>query len=692
MSAVIAFEPCAGLAAKEQLENFVRYCRHGLTVFGELDWDAHSWDISADIKFSGIETKVSVRFTRLGVDKSTWRSVPAMTAPYSDFAKSFIRYRFGVNPTRNITSYAMFALRALEKALIQEQVYEVHLVQAATFDAALAIATQKWRASVYAVGNWLEEIAEFLNNKELVDRRFSWISSASPKRREVDRTGPEGHRRRAELLPSDRALEALAHSFNLAVEPRDVLTASIGAILVCAPSRVNEVVTVGHDAQVFERRDGMKDYGWRWRPAKGADPEIKWIVGTMADIAKTAFSRLLAITDDARRVAAWYETHPKSMYLPAEYEYLRGSDQINVAEIEALLGSSKGEGTSVLKTLKIPFEIRAASSGLNPKFHRNAFVQFEDLQAGVLRQLPLDFPILDRRTGLTYSQALLIVPYKFFKSKHSSKVMFEPVTIDKVMKNFGNLSKPSETSIFTRLNFTEDDGSPIRLRTHQLRHWLDMLARIGGLSEIEIAMWAGRRNIAQNASYDLMTTEQMLEKTRKATGAVPASIERLVNAPVSRSVLATRDHATTHTTEYGACHHDFVMSPCVRHADHLNCHEHSYTKGDEAKTEMIRSVLIATELQTAKSTAALADGYENAGRWWDHHNKMVLRLRQFVSILDDPSIPIGSIIRMSVDGEYSTIGLTLQTYVALSAVKRSLAIASARASQAAGESGIKHDC
>ena len=50
----------------------------------------------------------------------------------------------------------------------------------------------------------------------------------------------------------------------------------------------------------------------------------------------------------------------------------------------------------------------------------------------------------------------------------------------------------SVKSIFEQLGYTEPDGSPIKLTTHQARHFQCTLAERGGMAQDDLAKWAGR--------------------------------------------------------------------------------------------------------------------------------------------------------------------------------------------------------
>jgi len=118
------------------------------------------------------------------------------------------------------------------------------------------------------------------------------------------------------------------------------------------------------------------------------------------------------------------------------------------------------------------------------------------------------------------------------------------------------------------------------------------------------------------------------------------------NIPISRDEFARLKIPTAHTTDFGFCIHDYTMTPCEQYADCINCNEHVCVKGDEHKAGMVNRRLEEARALLARADAAKADGYFGADRWMDHHKSTVERLTQLCEILDNPSVPVGSVIQL----------------------------------------------
>jgi hypothetical protein len=119
-----------------------------------------------------------------------------------------------------------------------------------------------------------------------------------------------------------------------------------------------------------------------------------------------------------------------------------------------------------------------------------------------------------------------------------------------------------------------------------------------------------------------------------------------------RAALITRDEfarlkvPTAHTTDFGYCIHDYVMSPCQMHRDCLNCGEQVCVKGESDKENRIRHAHAEATRLLAMAEQADADGELGAGEWAEHHRVQLARITALLDILDDPIVPRGAVIQL----------------------------------------------
>jgi hypothetical protein len=235
--------------------------------------------------------------------------------------------------------------------------------------------------------------------------------------------------------------------------------------------------------------------------------------------------------------------------------------------------------------------------------------------------------------------------------KNAYRCMIEPITINQINSGLGSRVKHDCGSIFARFGFTEPDGSPIKITTHQFRHYLNSLAQAGEMSQLDIAKWSGRKDVRQNAAYDHVTPDQMLQKIRDAVGDESQMFGPLAEIPkkvlISRDEFARLKVPTAHITDVGFCIHDYTMSPCQLHMDCIHCEDLVCLKGDEEKTQRLRLRLEEARDLQERAEQAVSEGYAGSDRWLKHHKSTVERLSQLCSIMDDPKVPLGAVVQLS---------------------------------------------
>ncbi len=645
MSDLIIFRPKAELDAAGNLEGFIDSCRNDLTIFGaDLPFDQNSWDVTDWVELKGHGSKRHrLVFSNLATVND--KNPLPMAEPFLSFAKGYFRYMQGYRPSK-ITGFRLAALRALEAALV-EMTGESNpiLTDASVLNRAAQLVAEKYSdAAAYRIGGQLEMLAVFMSEHKLTMVPVNWRSHIT-RPGDAVRVGKEFDERRKEKMPSQAALGALPEVYRMATEPVDVIVSSVAAILCASPDRISEVLMLPVDCEVWQkdRHTGKDVYGLRWWPAKGADPMVKWIIPSMVGVVQEAICKIRKLTDEARQVAKWYEDHPGSLYLAKGLEHLRGQVFLSLDELADVIGLA--DGASANSWCKL-FKIKTTRErGIR-------MVTFADVQNAVISMLPNGFPILNRTNALKYSDALFVVrSNELHQQRGAYKCTVEAVSLGQISTGLGSRVAHGFPSIFSRFGFTEPDGSPIKVTTHQFRHYLNTLAQSGGMSQLDIAKWSGRKDIRQNAAYDHVTPGQMVQKIRDAIGNDSTVFGPI--AELSKKTLIPRDEfarlvvPTAHTTDLGYCVHDYTMSPCQLHRDCIHCTDLICVKGDEEKERRLRQQLEEARDLLRRAEEASKDGYYGSDRWLEHHSSIVERLSQLCSIIDDPKVPRGAVIQLS---------------------------------------------
>jgi hypothetical protein len=645
MTNIIRFKPHAALEAQANLRRFIDLSRDELTVFGsDLPFDENTWDISDFVHVKGKAGRRLLMFSIMPAGRRGQRV--AFEEPYLSFAKAYMRHEFAIR-RKWFIEVGINALRVLYRAMTdQGGTVNPTEIRCETLNRAVQMldGVGDYRANQIALE--LEKLAAFLAGNHMMTAPHEWKSPIKkPGMTHAARVGKEFDDLRAKMLPSPEALAALAHIFRAAKDPGDVLVSSIMAILCAAPSRIGEVFLLSADCEVIQNDSkGTAVYSLRWYPEKGAAPQTKSMITSMVDVVREALSKIRALTKPARTVSAWYERHPAELYLPASIAHLRDKKTLSTEELAQIVFARPTTDAGIWNWVyrhKVKRSIPAKGGS-------GADYAFADVEAAVIKLLPRGFPFVNKEIGLKYSDALLCHQRGLRSSNTATyRGAVELIGVRDVLRL---ISAPKDkVSIFERFGYVEQDGTPIRVRTHQLRHYLNTLAQAGGLSQIDVAVWSGRANIHQNAVYDHVSDRDalaVLDENTRDDRHVPETL-----APRRKAVLIKRDEferlqvKTAHTTEFGFCVHDFAMLPCQLHMDCLNCDEHLCLKGDKVRNENLRRWRDETKALLEASHVAESDGIEGADRWTQHQTRTLTRVEQIIEVYEDQSVPNGAVIQ-----------------------------------------------
>lgn len=643
MSEFMQFKPLAESSAEDNLNAFISLCRDKLTVFGtNLPFDSFVWDVTDHIQTRGNSGRKRIIF-------SSWETAKAhepicMAEPFCAFAKSYLRYQQGFKPQVNLSAVLMH-LRILLFALQKSGSSSILDVDGHVLNRAAQIAQENCsRVVAYQVGSHLQILSQFLSEARLLKVALAWKNFIK-RPTDTQRVGQEFDERRKEKLPTAAELDAVAEAYGMAKDPGDVIAMSIAAIMCATPDRISEILTLRVDCEHIDHLpDGREVYGLKYWPAKGAEPMVKYVIPSMMDLVKDAVARIRQHTNSARALACWYESNPSKLFLSEPLEFLRGAD-LTLDQVDQILFGSSGDKSATISWLRYrkmwPSHARVASF----------LLPFSTLEKEVLSCLPARFPYLDTRLGIKYSEALCVVhPYTFNSQKNAIRYAFESVGHGHVATALGEGLAHGKSSVFTRLGILNPSGEAIKIKTHQFRHYLNTLAMHGGLSDLDIAKWSGRKDVRQNRAYDHVSARDKLALIREAVGDQSKMFGPLGLLPsipsIVRDEFAKLKVMNAHTTEFGYCTHDYASTPCQKYLDCLNCNELVCIKGDATREANIHRQIEETRELLATTVKSAEDGAYGANRWVDHQTQTLKRLEELAAILKNPMIQHGAVIQL----------------------------------------------
>lgn len=614
---------------RDRLRSFVERMRQA-KPFGDVVWDAPMWDVTGRLTRAGkrlhIATRDALWFTRLQARKSDAR-IP-FERTFDDFAKAVICARH-VRASQTVSTHreSLRALRYLELEMRREVLVDVTVIQQRHFRQAEAACLSREKvSSAYRVGQRLEEIAKIIDQNNIAGVRIQYVSSI--KKSSV--TPIATKMPRPETLA---ALGDLSGSISVYDDKRSLILMRIVDLLAATGFRVGEVLSVPTNPIV--RSD--QGIGLRYWPEKGGKIRIKQISSAHRELVERAVADLTKACADARAIALWCEQNPGRAPLPATLP-----ETLATNDIESL--GLAFSGAAWMRSNGIP------TFTLGRKLFANRF----DVESSLVGQRD-DRPPL--RTGDGRAQLLsefLVVVFlnELHTRRNTNRFVPTWVRQGQVADFLGardEVKAGTCESVFKRYDLRDRAGTLHRLTTHQFRHWLSTLAKRGGLSEVELARWMGRKRIADNRAYDHRTQEERVEEARALIRSGDA-IGPLANAyqslpPVDSENFLQAQVGSVLSTPYGMCVHDYGQGPCERHFACAGCGELLRRKGDKEERAALTSMLERTRASLHDAMAERSAGTYGASNWVSRNERLVIDLVTMLAVDDGPRGAEGELIQ-----------------------------------------------
>lgn len=514
------------------------------------------------------------------------------------FAKAYIKYLHSFG-RRNDYNMRMNVLKILESVLINEfKSAKLHNCSNCIFEKCVEIFIQIYsEISAYQAGKELKEIESFLREFNLADLGYvEWFNPLRMPIYEVKSydVNLAGH----DKLPDILSIVELAKVFALddrELSKRDMFTTSVLTLLMCAPSRISEILSLPADCEIWEKdSNGCDRYGLRFYSAKGYEGDVKWIPSSMVPVAIKAIERLKQLSKSGRELALHLEKE-SGAYRNSLNNDISDDHMLTAEQVCSVLGLTK-LSTSLIKRKLISLNLNS-----------NDYVySVNSLNEIIKKWAPDNFPWYDRKKKVKYSNALCLLKGYEFKRifKTNNRLFFKP-TLQHISYDINN------GVLFSRLKKRGDSMSS--LKTHSIRHFLNTLAQIAGMSEFDIARWSGRQCIAQNSVYNHTPHAHMVAQIVKAK-----ALEKIGDVIPIKMIYEKKTeedkeiNGSTLVSKYGLCRLNYAMQPC------------KYYPVSESGTE-IKEI---SDLQNKIHSIAESDfknGNMAAEKWKEFHNKTIIK-------------------------------------------------------------------
>ncbi len=666
---VIALRPQSQADCAQRLQDLVTKARveniHQVSKF-----DTNYWSIPSRARSSSAG-EGGIHFTQEPAVKGT--KLPPFPEPFLSFMKAVVT----VYDARTVSGYSASQLQTLVAAgrwLFKQfglRDPDPCALVHGDFERAVRDAQREMGEGAVNIGSKLATIAEIMDDKGI---GFSPINWRNPLKRQDKHSfiGPIANRRRDELMPSNEVLDALAQiSARTDLDIRDLIAQRTIDLLVSGGFRINEVLTMPRDCLCIENElddhgrpvldrfgQPVERVGLRYWPEKGStETRMKWVPSVMNEIVKRAINDILEITKPTWNIARYQFANPNATLLPEPWHSNSPDDIVTCSQIEHMLGLARRAGDQFLRVNKIPAidVIIPKKQYQGAKEYTVKGAKLRDIGAALYRKSESG-NVLRRAEGKQMLHECLFLIPKFFIKRSMKNGIAGTVTLLKDANiNVYLVGFKDVLSIFQRLNCTGPDGTTLRVTSHAFRHWLNTLALEGGLSDVELARWMGRR-IAQNDAYDhrspVQRALQLGNKLRAGQSLGPVAEATLsIRDPIRREEFISSLHGTAHVTDLGMCVHPWDSLPCERHGACFDCAELRIAKGDPRALSNASDQLNKTKAELAAAQAEEANGGVIAGRWVDAHERAIGALEKIVSMHNNLSLPDGTIVQMAKASE-----------------------------------------
>ena len=727
MSKVLIFTPKHKLLFQKNFDEFIAFAKNKLTLFAENEFNGQKgWNCDKWSWTSARGKKLSIVF---GISHSHSRYTPYQN-PFADFVKAYVRYHQSLNHIESVMLASSFAwlYQALAEQAEQSNTSIVDIMNinnnVINRTEELINTSDLSLGGKRNIGLSLEKILIFMKKMRFKLDIQDW---RNPFPRQSDSTiklDKKSREKELDKCPSDYQMLQVADAFHRAKTPRLQYFTSLAVMLMCQPSRSIEL----NGLTIYSLQQSEKGRWFlMWHPAKGGTPIRKWIPKLLEEVVQQAFNRLVEISAPARAAARYAYDFPDRFMIheacktPPKFNqdqsltydqfanalgFRTGVDsagrrvgwkhQYTTIWLNKLI--SELNGVSDWRTI-IPNNhtisenndiLRVSKSGRYSLYEPTSitikFPSYSDLVRQVHKQYKTqDFP---HYGGIKIWDCICLVRenefHKQFKVRPFSWIpvghgMLADALGSERTSRLDSGITTTVTSIFEELGITDEDGSRLRLTTHQFRHWLNTKLMLSGEEDWLIAKWSGRADIKQNKAYDGRTPAQKSRLTKRIghvgnsqnvmtlekAGEMlapfttefppPPMVLHDLALPVSLTSLGIQREGVAQFTGLGYCLHNYAENPCIKNGDCVTCSEHVCLKGLPHTLEELKSLERLHEEQLAHAKASVDEQVFGADRWLTSLGFKLSKLKTIIAMLEDPKLAEGSQIRVPDELDVSPV-------------------------------------
>lgn len=457
-------------------EEFIFTIKNKFTRKEEFGWHLDSW--GKGVSFKWINTS---------------EGIEPMSKSLSEFSKAYIYHKTYPNLYKSLA--ILDALKMINCVLRELDLEEK--IENLNYEAInLYFIRTNERYAFNTIGRMtsnLYKIVHFLTINEIIDSK---LINHIPDKIRIEKENKNA----ASKMPNQQLIDFFGSVFNSnSANERDLVTTSIIALLLCAPTRLSEVLNLKHDCEVISKDShGNSIYGISYIGAKGYGSHIKWIPESMQGLAKTSINNLRKLSEGARSLAQLVKKGEDQFYHALT---CKPHDFINKDEIKKLIifDDMKKMNKSCKNIVS-----RISNEGIVAKEFWNLIVKGKKINSWVVNNTVCE------------SEALIILYKDQLHLMKGDNIFEYEILSDKAFfADFAFRKNDKTLNIYQRHPHLIPEETSLNFTSHQARHLLNTLAQEEHLSDLEISFWSGRRNVDQNKNYDHISSEDKRENDRR---------------------------------------------------------------------------------------------------------------------------------------------------------------------------------
>ena len=629
MTKIKEFIPGA-LTAENNLTEFIKYSRETLWCINEEgDWEDNYWYIRG---MNG--TRINFyKGIGIGQRNQLLRGKQIYGNVFLELSKALINYGVIISGWKpSFTELVSSALRFLEYHLKKRPVIKegINKLNADDIDFLTVKALKHYSGGgLEQFSRAMKRIFVILHDCNLISSAIRWPEERFNVPDERDKIGADGLNDIRSKMADLEDILNLAHIFWKIGQPNnpglvgndptrsysdvDEFVTNVFAFLCSSPNRIGEVISLTVDCLVEDITSGgekvilLKTFCQKKR--KFIE---KPIYDCMYKPLHKALQRAIKASEHARWLAAWLEDRPHEFPRHPNCPDVGEDDELSPYQYCLAMGL-KPVVVVNCKSHSIPkkFKPRCTLRKLNKYIHQNKPRAFPYVAGNI--DVPIRHCIFARlkyQNGCyqNSSPVILAGPGQSFGSAWSGNINNQGSRRVKKGKSYTYFPYPIET-IWKRFGIERRDGAEPNMNTHSIRHFLDNINAMSGMSQIERAFVAGRDDINHNNVYDHRDDEYFLERAKQLKMDEVTkydSVTENIMHRISRQLPVTLEEAEiaiehSDDTPWGHCSRVVQSLPCMT-LDCMNCTNHFSIKGGCPKKEENLDELIEIkekELMTA---------------------------------------------------------------------------------------------